>query len=311
MSAFVIGVDGGGSHTRVLVCDDAGRELSTAEGEGSAVRPGDASRSAGIIVQAIQRALAQASLRAGPARIACVGVAGVGRADERDALADSLDEAGVANEVLVLPDAIIALEDAFGPDAGVLLLSGTGSVAFARGPTGTVARCGGWGPVCGDEGSGAWIGRHALGVVTAADDGREPETSLTGPLLSAAGVQHVDELIAWASSATPAELALLAPTVLEVAATGDLRANSVVTMAVEELGLHVRALARRLFFDERAAFPLAVSGGLLARGTLLRKRLEHRLKSLTPGAQLHPADVVPVRGAVKYALREGRPAVTG
>lgn len=303
MTSFVIGVDGGGSRTRVLIADETGQEIATAEGEGSAVRPGAADHSAQIIAAAIHQALTQAKLGRIGARVACVGVAGVGRTDERESLTDALDEMGLADTVLVVPDALVALEDAFGENAGVLLVAGTGSIAFGRGPTGTISRCGGWGPVCGDEGSGAWIGRRALGIVTGAHDGREPETSLTSSLLSAAGVLDVDGLIPWAGRATPGDLAELVPAVLEVAATGDQRASSLVSLAVEELGLHVLALARRLFSDERATFSLALSGGLLARGSLLRKRTEHRLKSLTPGAQLKSEEVVPVRGAVKHALR--------
>jgi N-acetylglucosamine kinase-like BadF-type ATPase len=305
MSEFVIGIDGGGSLTRALIADGTGRELGSAEGAGSAVRPGAADFSADVIASTIKQALAKASV-SGRARCAVIGVAGVGRADEREALTDALDDMGIADQVVVMPDALIALEDAFGERAGVLLIAGTGSVAFARGPTGTISRCGGWGPVCGDEGGGGWIGRRALGVVTASNDGREPETDLTAPLLTAAGVNQIEELIGWANRATPSDLARLAPVVMEVAATGDLRASSLITLAVEELGLHVRTLARQLFADERAAFSLALSGGLLKRGTLMRKRLEHRLKSLTPGAQIHTEEVVGARGAVKHALRQMR-----
>jgi glucosamine kinase len=64
---------------------------------------------------------------------------------------------------------------------------------------------------------------------------------------------------------------------MSVADSGDLRANALLTLAVEELMLHLRTLARHLFVDERAAVPVALAGGLLARGTALRKRLEHRL----------------------------------
>jgi glucosamine kinase len=67
--------------------------------------------------------------------------------------------------------------------------------------------------------------------------------------------------------------------------------------------LHVRSLGRRLFGDERASIPLALAGGLLARGSLLRKRLEHRLKVAIPGGHVRSEDVVPVRGAVRLALR--------
>jgi glucosamine kinase len=185
----------------------------------------------------------------------------------------------------------------------VLLISGTGSVAFGRSPAGVIARCGGWGPVCGDEGSGAWIGRRALSVVTGSADGREPETALIGAVLTAAQVNEPQELIVWAAQATPAQLATLAPVVSSVADGGDLRANAILSLAVEELVLHVRALARQLFGDERAATPVALSGGMLSKGTTLRKRLEHRMRSAVPGAQIQAAEVNAARGAVRGALR--------
>ena len=72
---------------------------------------------------------------------------------------------------------------------------------------------------------------------------------------------------------------------------------------MEELALHIRALARQLFVDERATLPVALSGGMLQRGSMLRRRLEHRLKTAVPGAQISPEEVIPVRGAVRGALR--------
>jgi glucosamine kinase len=83
----------------------------------------------------------------------------------------------------------------------------------------------------------------------------------------------------------------------------DVRANSIVDMAVEELVLHVRALAKTLFVDDRAAFDVALSGGLLHKGSLLRKRLERRLRGAVPGATIHPESVDGARGAVKLALK--------
>ena len=73
--------------------------------------------------------------------------------------------------------------------------------------------------------------------------------------------------------------------------------------AVEELTLHVRSLARQLFGDERAALQVAFSGGMLSRGSAIRKRLEHRLKSAVPGATVRAEPVIPARGAVRAALR--------
>jgi glucosamine kinase len=308
MTQIVIGVDGGGSKTHVIVADEHGQTLAEATGPGSAVRPGQAEVSAGVIAEVVREAVASPEVAGATARMLHVGVAGAGREAERDALRQALLAHDLALDITVVPDFTIALDDAFGDGAGVLLIAGTGSSAFGRSPTGLTARAGGWGPVCGDEGSGAWIGRKALSVVTAAADGREPPTALTGAVLTAAELNDAPELIAWAASATPATLATLAPVVFATANSGDLRANAIVTLAVEELLLHVRALARDLFGDERAAIPMAMAGGLLQRGSVLRKRLEHRLKSGVPGAQVRPADVVPARGAVRSAVLSVRTA---
>ena len=303
MQPFVIGVDGGGTKTRALLADESGRQLAEAIGAGSTVRPQEVERSAGVIAGVVRDVIENADRAGQRPRVLSVGVAGVGRDAERDALHEALLEHELADEIIVGTDMAIALEDAFGEGPGVLLIAGTGSSAFARGPTGATARCGGWGAVIGDEGGGAWIGRRALSIVAAASDGREPETALTGAVLTATESQEASDLIRWAAAATPATLATLAPVVMNVAESGDLRANSLMSMAVEELALHVRALARQLFVDERASIPVALTGGLLSRGAPLRKRLEHRLKVAVPGAQVHSGEIDAARGAVRGALR--------
>ena len=303
MTFIVVGVDGGGSKTRVIVADENGTPLADAVGPGSAVRPGQAEHSAKVIAAALADALASCDMTHVVPKVLCVGVAGAAREPERQELWQALAGRDLAEEVVIHPDFSIALDDAFGEGPGVLLISGTGSAAFGRGPAGQTARCGGWGPVCGDEGSGAWIGRRALSVVTASADGREPETALVGAILTAAQVNEPQELIAWAAQASPALFASLAPVVSSVADTGDLRANAIISLAVEELVLHVRTLSRSLFGDERAATPVALTGGMLTKGTTLRKRLEQRLKSAVPGAQLHVGEINPARGAVRGALR--------
>src|SRR5215208_2645078 len=247
MTFIVIGVDGGGSRTHAIVADDQGRTIAETVGPGSAVRPGQAEASATVISEVVRDALASCEMTHVTPRALCVGVAGAGREAQRQELWQALVSRDIADEVVIHSDFSIALDDAFGDGPGVLLISGTGSVAFGRGPTGVTARCGGWGPVFGDEGGGAWIGRRALSVVSASADGREPETALTGAVLTATECSETTDLIGWAAGATPGKLATLAPVVMSVADAGDLRANSIVSMAVEELALHVRALARRLF----------------------------------------------------------------
>ena len=135
--------------------------------------------------------------------------------------------------------------------------------------------------------AGYWIARRALSVVTAATDGREPDTSLVGAILTAAEIDEVESLIPWAATATVAQIASLAPVVVASAEAGDLRANALLGLAAEELVLHVRTLARSLFQDERAAVQVALGGGLLEPGSALRRRVEHRLKSAVPGSKMH------------------------
>jgi glucosamine kinase len=289
MTFIVIGIDGGGSKTHAMVADEQGNVIAETVGPGSAVRPGQAEHSANVIADVVRDALASCEMTHVTPRALCVGVAGAGRDTERQELWQALVSRDLASELVIHSDFSIALDDAFGDGPG--------------GPTGVTARCGGWGPVAGDEGSGAWIGRRALSVVTAASDGREPETALTGAILTAAQVNETADLIAWAANAPPSQLATLAPIVLSAADAGDLRANALVSLAVEELVLHVRALARQLFGDERASLPVALSGGMLSRGTALRKRFEHRLKSSVPGAQIRSEPVIAARGAVRAALR--------
>ncbi len=303
LSPLVVGVDGGGTRTRVMLADANGTVLAQTEGPGTALRPGEESVAADIIKSLIADALAAADRSDTRPAVCVVGVAGAGQERAAQALWSALASRRIADDVSVQADATIAMDDAFGDSAGVLVISGTGSVAYSRAPDGRLERCGGWGPNIGDEGSGAWLGRRALSVITASQDGREPETALTGAILTALELESLDELIPWAAEATPSSMAALVPVICQVASTGDLRANALVSLCVEELVLHVRTLARRCFVDERAAIPVALAGGLLARGSLVRKRLEQRLKSAVPGALIRADDVDAARGAIRRARR--------
>jgi glucosamine kinase len=303
---IVAGVDGGGTKTRVVITDGSGSILTSVSGGPSALGRNGADSSAEIITTLVGEAMAAAGFSGESPAALCAGVAGAGRDGPRKALLRALRERDVADDVRVFTDAQVALADAFGDGPGVLLIAGTGSIAFGRGPTGNEERCGGWGDRIGDEGGAAWLARRALGVATAAADGREPSTALLGALITATQCDEPVDLIEWVSNATAADLAALAPVVLRAAENGDQRACTLAAMGAEELILHVRTLARALFGDERAAVPVALTGGLMARGSYLRKLVEHRLKAAVPGAALHSDEVDPARGAARLARQARR-----
>src|SRR5438552_1266044 len=126
-----------------------------------------------------------------------VGAAGGGREQEQVELAAALTAPGVARRVRVRADGEIALSTAFGGGPGILVNAGTGSVAYARDPSGVLRRAGGYGWQLGDEGGGYWLGRRALGVAARAQDGRGEGSTRLGRLLGGVGLQHLHELVAW------------------------------------------------------------------------------------------------------------------
>ena len=109
----------------------------------------------------------------------CLGMAGVDRQDDAQIIRDVMRRLGFRANALIVNDALIALVAGAGASPGVVLISGTGSIAYGVSPHGVAARAGGWGPTLGDEGSGYWIGRRALAAVMRDSDGRGPQTDLT------------------------------------------------------------------------------------------------------------------------------------
>src|SRR3954469_11561315 len=198
----MIGVDGGGSKTRVVVGTAEGEVLGTVDGPKSAVSPGEAQRSADVIAELVSRALGEIALPGAVLpRVLYCGVAGVGRDEERRALHAALDAKELAEEVVIDSDGLIAMYDAFDDRAGILLVVGTGSIAYGRSPAGEIVRWGGWGRGFAGAGSGGGIGRRALSIVAASSDGREPATALLFPILAATQCEDVQDLIPWAATA--------------------------------------------------------------------------------------------------------------
>jgi len=133
MTFIVIGVDGGGSKTRAIVADEHGTQLGEVVGPASGVKPGQAEASAEVIAATVRDALASCEMTHVVPKVVCIGVAGVAREQERQALWQALVGQELAEEIVVHPDYSIALDDAFGDGPGILLISGTGSVAFGPG----------------------------------------------------------------------------------------------------------------------------------------------------------------------------------
>jgi len=295
----MLGVDAGGSHTTVVLADSTGKVLARVDGPASAMRPGGGAKSAAVIADTVRRATAQASQAAAelPARWMGVGAAGAGSDVEQAELREALMATGLAEEVRVVSDGEAALRSAFGAEPGMLISAGTGSIAYARDPGGRLHRAGGYGWQIGDEGGGYWLGRRALAAAGAQRDGRGEGSTLGSRLLGALGLRDFDDLVRWAATATPGQVASLAPHVSNAAQEGERVGQMIIGEGAAALGDLVRALLTH--FRGEGPVSLATGGGLLRSGSPLLTALRANLAS-DPVALAHrPVD--PALGALTLA----------
>jgi glucosamine kinase len=304
VSRILIGADVGGSKTAVGVSDGE-KILARAEGPGAAVRPGRALASAAVIAEVVRKALAGAGRLNGD--VLYVGAAGAGREPEREELRKALRGENLGAVVTVSTDIEIALAAVFDTEPGIVVSAGTGSVAVGRDRAGKQHRIGGYGWQMGDEGSGYAIGRAALGAVSRAADGRSPRTALSERVLSASRSETFEDLIRWAAGASPAEVASLAPHVLDVAAHGDPLAQGICDYAARELTQLAVCLVPVM--DVQTPVGVALTGGLLSSEGPLRRSVLARLRE---DANLAPIErrVDAVEGAIRLAALEGDKAIS-
>jgi N-acetylglucosamine kinase-like BadF-type ATPase len=200
-------------------------------------------------------------------RAACFGMSG-GPADKRAILAEILP----ADILEVTDDAVIALAGAMAGGEGVIVIAGTGSIAFGRNAAGRSARAGGWGYVFGDEGSAFDIARQSLRASLRAEEGWGPPTSLGAMLLRETGARDVNGVLhlfytpEWPRS----RVAKLAPAVGQVAEAGDAVAREVLEGRAREMADFARSIARRLWKPGESV-RVAHIGGVFASRLLFDK----------------------------------------
>ena len=273
-----MGVDGGGTRTRVALVDADGAECARVEGPPTLIDPASPKATLGVIADLCREVVAN-----GPADLPVAGlwagIAGAGTEPTKGIVETALREAGLASRTSVGADAEATLHDAFPSGPGILLISGTGSIALAKGSDGTRLRVGGWGVHLGDEGSGYGIGMSALRAVVRGEDHRGVSTDLRDQILDELGVANPTDLIKWTATARKADVASLVPLICRVAEAGDQAATNVIEEAVQQLVEHVRTLVQRLEPWPEAP-EVALAGGLLDEDGPLRSRLIQAIQGL-------------------------------
>jgi N-acetylglucosamine kinase-like BadF-type ATPase len=300
----VLGIDAGGTKTVCLLADADGRVLSEVRSSGANLQAVGELEVEKVLHDVMERALGDRPVRPD---VIGLGIAGVDREGDAAAIRSIMRRIGYQAKVVIANDALIALVAAINHDPGVVVIAGTGSIAYGRNAQDEAARAGGWGYVLGDEGSGYWIGRHALRAVVRQADGRGRPTRLTPYVLEHFGVARPQELVReiYHRNLRPSSIAAVSRTVQRAADEGDEVALSILTVGARELAGSAASVVRQLSLaDSEFAFVLA--GGTLRAVPRLAADLEALLGELAPRAAIVRLEREPALGAVAIALAEAR-----
>jgi N-acetylglucosamine kinase-like BadF-type ATPase len=304
---LLLGVDGGGTTTEAWLAEPGGKLIgrgTAGPSNAKAVGPQAARQALDL---AIQAAFHAGGFAATTVDIACLGLAGFDRPDDRRLLAEWADQARWAHRTVLANDGDLVVAAGTPEGWGVGVIAGTGSIAVGRSSQGRAARAGGWGHIFGDEGSAYRVVLDALRLVARRADGREPTAPgrdpLTERLCAALGVSEPAQIVTaiYSPEFGRAQLAALAPAVL-AARDDDIEViPRLLIPAGAALAEMVVAVARSLGWQ---AGPLAVAaaGSFLLSASVV---LEEMVSSITrQGYRVTLTPVAhPVQGALVLAER--------
>lgn len=302
--AWIFGLDGGGTGSRLRAESPEGRFLHAVEG--GPLNPRSLGwEGAGAALSSLFGTLyAQSGLTPEGCLAGCAGIAGVDRKDDTGIMKNLLQKAGGFGadvSLTVYNDSIPALAGAFGKIEGILLIAGTGSIAVGANASGRIVRSGGWGHVIGDEGSAWWVGREGIAAAARFHDRRGPQTSLLSRALAFFKVREAFELIPAVYEAfDKATIARFAIAVAEEREKGDEVAEGIFRRAADELALLAISTAIRLGQAEREG-DIAFAGGFLTNIPRLARDTEARILAALPRHRIVTPQADAVSGACLLA----------
>lgn len=290
-----VGVDAGGTETSVAV-SRGGTLLREAAGPGANATSLGVDDAADVIVTTIRRALE----RERPDAIV-VGAAGAGRGEVARTLEHLIESAFGGARVAVGGDAAIALRAAVPTGPGVVLIAGTGSIAYAENGERRV-QVGGLGYLAGDEGSAFAIGMAALRLYGRVLDGRARADETSDLVARTLGVTDRDGYISAVYDAplVPAKIAALAPSIIAFAGKGNRASTKIVQDAARELGDLLKSAVTLAGLNDSSP-PIALAGGLLIENSMLTYLLETRIFGDIPGGSVVRGGDGAVLGALRLA----------
>jgi N-acetylglucosamine kinase-like BadF-type ATPase len=308
MNAF-LGVDGGGTKTALCVISEDGRVL--AEHRTASLYhlgPGLADHVTAILQPAVTEVCAAAGVAPADLTYAFLGLAAFGEIPEQVTILEDLPESVLGHRRYRCGnDMICGWAGSLGGTDGINVISGTGSITYGE-RLGTGVRAGGWGEVFGDEGSGYWLGVHALQAFSRMSDGRQTPGPLLEIVREHLGLGEDLDLIdlvlnQWLTDRS--RIAALSRPLVQAARADDPAAAALLDRAADELVLLVETTRRRLGYAMDERVPVSYSGGIFSVDEV-REPFVHRLTQT--GHDVRRPIFTPVIGAALYAAGlAGRP----
>lgn len=306
---YFLGFDGGGTKTDCVLLDAQGEVLKKAQaGPSNPLRTGYP-KAWFSLSGAADAVLARQSIKAVDIGGICAGLGGAGRTNVAKRMSHFLQGAFPKATVNVTTDVEIALAAAAGTGAGVVLIAGTGSVAYGRSADGKTARAGGWGPWLGDEGSAFDIGRRALAEVRRFEDGMGPATMLAERIFPVLECRTWAALIERIAKDPDEVFPRVFPVVAKAAEEGDELSRRLMSGAAAALLALVTHVIGKLGIAE-ASFPLVRMGGVFGRSAYLDSLVDAGLREVASRAAIGPLKMSPAEAAALMARNAvvGRPA---
>lgn len=264
----VIGLDIGGTKTHGLLLRNGVPAAEAVAGSAN-VQNVSAEQAAANLAEIFT------ALDAGPVDRVIAGSGGIDTDDDAAALRALIAPYVPGAAVDVIHDTRLILAAGEAP-AGIAVIAGTGSVAWGLNPAGQEARCGGWGYLLGDEGSGYWVAREAVRhTLRIFNLGQEPD-ALAAAVMRACAVAEPVQLISLFHSRETGRRywAGKAGVVFDAALQGNSAAVEIVASASRHLAGLAADTARLLGIDG----PVVVGGGLGMHQPLLQEQLRQDLE---------------------------------
>jgi N-acetylglucosamine kinase-like BadF-type ATPase len=300
---FFLGIDGGGTKTRCLVGDEK-LQLGAGTSSSSKVQRVGEACARDALAGAVNEACVQAGISPRQIARSCAGITGAARPEIAGVMRDLMSSV-VGGHVEIVGDIEIAFEDAFGSGPGVMVIAGTGSIAFGRNAKGETARAGGWGYPVSDDGSGQWIGAEAVrAALHTRDSGHSSE--LLSDLMAKLNANNFEDFIVHLNANPPVDFATLFPTVLAASDKENAVAAEILRRAGRELAAMSGTVIDRLFREHSVA--VATHGGVFTSSAIVRVSFAQELRVRHPRVELLDREIDPARGALERARREFKAA---